>query len=158
METGIRVGDVMSRSLVTIGEDASIFDVAKVMKRRDVGSVLVKDPKGIIYGIVTERDLVWKALGTGKLKAKAKNVASKPLLSIPISADLREAASLMGKRSRKRLVVTRDSKIVGILSEKDIVNISPSLYDLIAEEQKAGFKPEYLERIREAAKSTFLVD
>lgn len=156
METGIRVADVMSRSLVTIQENASIFDAAKVMKRRGVGSLLVKDPKGKIYGILTERDLSWKALALGRTRSKVRELASKPLLTIPEGADLSEAARLMGKRGKKRLVVTRDSKIVGVISDKDIVRLSPSLYDLIAEEQRTGFKPEYRRSVEEARKAALL--
>ena len=158
METGIRVGDVMTRSLVMIKEDASIFDIAKLMKKRAVGSVLVKDKAGKVYGIVTERDLVWKVLAVGKTKADAKSLASKPLLCLSEKADISEAARLMGKRNRKRLVITRDSKIVGVLSEKDVIKLSPSLYDLIVEEQRSGFKPEYRKQVEEARKATLLPD
>lgn len=146
----------MSRSLVTIGEDATIYDAARVMKRRGVGSVLVKDSKGKIWGIVTERDLAWKALATGKTKAKVKAMASKPLLTISEGADITEAARQMGKRGRKRLVVTRDGKIVGLLSDKDVIKLSPALYDLIAEEERTGFRPEYRGQVEEARKATLL--
>lgn len=150
------MGDVMTRSLVTIGDDASIFEIARLMKRRGVGSVLVKDKKGRIYGIVTERDMAWKALARGITRANAKALASKPLLSIREGADLGDAARLMGKRNKKRLVVTRDSRIVGMLTDKDIVAIAPSLYDLIAEEQKTGFQPEYRKQVETARKSALL--
>lgn len=156
METGIRVSDVMARSLVTIQENASIFDAAKVMRRRKVGSLLVKDAKGKIFGIMTERDLAWKALAIGNTRLKVKGIASKPLVSIPEGSDLSEAARLMGKRGLKRLVVKRDGAIVGLVSDKDIVNISPMLYDLIAEQERAGFKPEYRKQIEEARKGTVM--
>jgi len=146
----------MSRSLVTIKEDASIFDVARLMRRRKVGSLLVKDAKGVIGSIVTERDLVWKALAKGDTRSKVKAIASRPLVSVPESVDLADAARRMGKSDYKRLVVTKDSKIVGVLSERDILRLSPSLYDLIAEEERTGFNPERREETESARKSAIL--
>jgi len=139
MQTGIKVGDCMKTSLVTVSEGASLSDAAALMRDKKVGSLLVKDASNKIYGLVSERDFVVKALAGKKFDAKVKDLASKPLISVSAEADLSEAARLMGDNDVKRLVVTTDKKIVGILSQKDVIRISPSLYDLIAE--KSNVKP-----------------
>lgn len=138
METGIKVGDCMKTSLVTIGEDASIIEAARKMKQSDVGSLLVEDKNKRVYGILTSDDVVHKAVSAEKTAEPVKNFASKPLVGIKVDADLRDAAKLMGEKNVKRLVVfkTDGKSIAGIISQKDIVRISPSLYDLIAERER----------------------
>jgi CBS domain-containing protein len=134
METGIKVGDIMKTSLVTVNESATIQEAAKMMKSKDIGSLLVKDKNKRIYGILTDRDLVEKAIAKGlKSNFKIATLVSKPLVGISPDSDISEAAKLMGNEDLRRLVVLREGKLIGILSEKDIVKISPSLYDLIAE-------------------------
>lgn len=136
MDTGIKVGDCMKTSLITISEEASVYDAAIKMKEKDVGTLLVTDAAKKIYGIITDEDLVKKAVAPRKMDARIKDIVSKPLLGISPEADISEAAKTMGLKNVKRLVVFKGSKVAGIISEKDIVHISPSLYDLIAEKER----------------------
>lgn len=136
MDTGIKVGDCMKTELATISESASIYDAAEKMTRQDVGCLVVTNDRDKIYALITDEDLVRKALAKKKLDLKVKDVASKPLIGLPPEADLTEAAKLMGKKRVKRLVIFRDRDVVGIISARDIVDLSPSLYDLIAERER----------------------
>ena len=141
METGIKVGDIMKTRLISITENSTIQQAAKIMKSKDVGSVLVTDKSKHIYGILTDMDLVEKALAKGlRLNTSIKTMVSKPLIGIDPSEDLSEAARLMGNEDLRRLVVFKEGKVVGILSENDIVKISPSLYDIIAEKVEGHLK------------------
>ncbi len=134
METGIKVGDIMKTSLITIADTSTVQQAAKIMKSHRVGSLLVNDKNRKIYAILTDRDLVEKAIAKGlKSNGTIAKLVSKPLVGIEPDADISEAAKLMGNEDLRRLVVLKEGKVVGILSEKDIVKISPSLYDLIAE-------------------------
>lgn len=135
MDTGIKVGDCMKTVLVTISESASIVDAAKKMKARAVGSLLVLDSNDKTYAIITESNIVKKALAEGKLDGKVKDFASFPLVTISVGSDVSEAAKLMGAKNVRRLVVIAEGKIVGIVSQKDVIRISPALYDLIAEKE-----------------------
>ena len=81
MDTGIKVGDCMKALLVTISYNDTVEKAAKLMKKNDLGSVLVADGKKI-EAIVTEGDIVRKAVAVGKLDVPIKKVASKPLLTI----------------------------------------------------------------------------
>lgn len=156
METGVKVGDCMQRALATIGGDASVSVAAKAMKAKKVGSLLVVDAKKNPFAIITERDLVWKALAKGKTGTKVRLVASRPLIGIAPGADISDAAKKMRDKDVKRLVVADEGKVIGIISEKDMVRISPSLFDLIYEEEKAGWKPEYAGRIAKAKRALVL--
>lgn len=136
-ETGIRVGDCMKSPIITVADSASVYEVAKKMKENKVGSLVVVDKKGTPYGVITTTDLVYRVLAK-KRTGKAKAFASKPLITIASNADLSEAAKLMRDRGVKRLVVLKGDKPIGIISQRDIVRISPSLYDLIAERKHYG--------------------
>ncbi|MFH0971218.1 MAG: CBS domain-containing protein [Candidatus Micrarchaeota archaeon] len=141
METGIKVGDIMKTSLITIPDTATVEEAAKIMTSKRIGSVLVFDKSKQIYGILTDRDLVEKAIAKGlKNSMTISKFVSKPLIGIEPDSDISEAAKLMGNEDLRRLVVFKSGKVVGILSEKDIVKISPSLYDLIAEKIEGHIK------------------
>lgn len=122
----------MKTNLATISGDASVADAASQMAALNVGSLLVCSPSGAIDAIVTERDLVRKSLASGNVGAKVVEVASSPLLKIDAGADISAAAEAMGAKKVKRLVVEQDGKLKGIISQVDIIRITPSLYDLIA--------------------------
>ena len=156
MLTGVKVGDCMQQSLAVINGDASVSDAAKAMKAKKVGSLLVIDSKKNPFAIITERDIVWKAVAKGKTGQKVRAFASRPLIRISAGADISEAAKVMRDKDVKRLVVADEGKVIGIISEKDMVRISPSLFDLIYEEEKAGWKPEYATRIAKAKRALVL--
>lgn len=127
----------MKTTLVTIKDDATVFDAAKKMKENKVGSLIVLNSKNNKpYGIVTNDDIVWRCVAKKRMDCRVKDIASKPLLGTNPDADLRDAAKLMGSENVKRLVVFNGNEVVGIISSKDIIAISPSLYDLIAEKSK----------------------
>ncbi|MFH1246928.1 MAG: CBS domain-containing protein [Candidatus Micrarchaeota archaeon] len=139
METGIKVGDCMRTSLVTVPESTSVVEAAKKMAETGVGSLLVTNEKGI-YGIVTERDFVLKSLALGKINSKVREICTKMLITIPVNEDISLAAKLMGEKNIKRIVVTSNGKIVGLVSQKDLISVAPSLYDYISDDKSTYAK------------------
>lgn len=146
----------MKRRLVTIGDTANVFGAAAKMKTNNVSSLLVTGKGGKIESIITAKDLVYKSLARKNTRLKVRDLASKPLKGIESSADLTDAAKTFRNVGVKHLVVYDNGKIVGMISERDVVSLSPSLYDLIAEEQKAGFFPEFRAKIKEAKNKLLL--
>jgi len=134
MKTGIRVSDAMTSSMITIGEDESIMNCAKLMIKEGVGSLVVVDEKKLL-GIVTERDMLNKVL------AKDNNIKKTPVSSImtkkPIYAnpdlDLYDAMVLMRLENIRRLPVVDKGEVIGLLTHRDILSIQPELYDLVIE-------------------------
>ncbi len=123
----------MKTALVTIDENASVYDAAALMKKKNVSGLFVTNAKGEVHAMITDADIVKRAVAPKKMNVKIKDVASKPLIGIDASRDISEAAKLMGTRDVKRLVVFKQKQVAGIISVKDIIRISPSLYDLVAE-------------------------
>lgn len=69
----------MSKNVISVTREASIIEVAKLMEKYNVGSIVVADKKKA-EGIITERDIVRKLIGKGKetTKAKASDAMSSP--------------------------------------------------------------------------------
>lgn len=140
MGSEIKVGDVMSKNVISVARDASIMEVAKLMEKYNVGSIVVADKKKA-EGIITERDIVRKLVGKGKdtAKAKASDAMSSPLKVITAEASLETAAKAMREYRIKRLpVINEKNELIGLISEGDIMRIFPSVVDLLEERAEVG--------------------
>lgn len=92
-------------------------------------------------GIITERDIIHKALAKGKdpLKTAVEEIMSKPLRVIKPGTSIEEAAKAMRENKIKRLpVVDEENELIGIISEADIMRIFPFVVDLIEEKASIG--------------------
>ena len=110
---------IMNKNLIIL-TDSSLEDIAKAMKRYDVGMVIIKE-NNKIKGIITDRDIVTKILANKD--NKIKEYLTTNLVSIDINSDMNEAIDLMKKHKIKRLLVKKDNKLVGVLSLSDLLNI-----------------------------------
>ncbi len=137
METGIKVKDVMARGVVTANPNDTVKKACQVMAKHDLSGITVFE-KGKVVGMLTQGDLISMiAKGIDPSKTKVGEVMGKKLLSIDPFVDISEAAKLMVKSGVKRLPVLREGKLVGIITQTDIVRISPSVYDLVYDKAKA---------------------
>lgn len=133
----IKLKDIMTKKLITVDENETIKDAAKKMKR--ISSLLVKR-KNKIYGIITDTDIVKRVVAKGldPKKVKVKEVVSTPLITLDENEDVRKASYIMTKRGIKRIVVTRNGRIVGIVTATDIARYVPDYFDLIEIGKKYG--------------------
>jgi CBS domain-containing protein len=118
----IEVKYLMSSPVVTILKNETLDEVAKVMSKKHLGSIVVIDPKGKPLGIITERDIVNRLTAMNLLprKVKAEEVMSQPLITIASDKDTKEAAKSMNEHKIRRLLVMEKGKIIGIITSKDI--------------------------------------
>lgn len=123
METAIPVRDVMTRPVFTADADIDVLTAAKRMALANVGCLIVVSGEKPI-GILTERDLVKKivAKAADPQMVLVGDVMSSPLVTISPEANLRDAASLMLKSRIKRLPVTSNGRLVGIITDTDLVS------------------------------------
>ncbi|MEM5820999.1 MAG: CBS domain-containing protein [Candidatus Aenigmatarchaeota archaeon] len=126
----VKLKDIMTTKLQTIDENKSVYEAAKKMKK--VSSLLVKR-RGKIYGIITDTDIVKRVVAKGldPKKVKVKDIVSTPLITLDENEDVRKASYVMMKRGIKRIVVTRNGKVVGIVTATDIARHVPNYLDLI---------------------------
>lgn len=109
---------IMSKNLIVLN-DSNLEDIAKAMKRYDVGMVIINE-NNKIKGIITDRDIVTKILANKD--NKIKEYLTTNLVSIDINSDIKEAIDLMKKHKIKRLLVKKNNKLVGVLSLSDLLN------------------------------------
>jgi len=124
MVLDVKVDSVARRDLVTIDEDASIALAAKLMRDRNLGSLVVTG-KGLPVGIVTERDML-RVLADARdpRSTKVKDIASSPGVSIDHDRSLNQAIDLMNRRRVRRMLVTENGKIVGIFTQRDVLGLN----------------------------------
>lgn len=147
MKTGYKVCDAMTRKPVIVSPDATIEECAKVMEKENVGSLLVKNG-GALGGIITDQDIVRKiiAKGDNPKTTKVSQYMTKKLVTISPEKDIFEAISIMAELSLKQLPVLDGSKMLGLLTQKDVLKIEPELFDLLVD--KLVIKEEESKPIR----------
>jgi signal-transduction protein with cAMP-binding, CBS, and nucleotidyltransferase domain len=120
------VSEIMSaKQIVTAVADTgkSAQDIAQMMVKEKVGSVIIIDKKGIPIGIVTERDIVTRVClkDVAASRIKLEEIMSTPLISVMSYDSIDTASRIMIKNNIKRLaVLEEDNRIVGLLSVTDI--------------------------------------
>ena len=137
-KTGVQVKDVMSSPVKTVLEHDSVEQAAKKMIANDLGSIIVTDAKGNPVGIITERDIVDRVVAENRVprSVKAEATMSRPVRITTPEADIKEAAESMRDHNIRRLVVMEGGKMIGIISSKDIVQITPALLEMISEKTR----------------------
>lgn len=127
----------MKNKIVISPTDATVKDIANLMKKHDIGSVIITDAEDErnAVGIITERDIVWKIIAKGKsYDTYSEEIMSKPIRVIRIDTTLEDASNIMRKYDIKRLPVVNSKKeLVGIVSETDITRVFPSVIDIVEE-------------------------
>lgn len=130
----------MTRPVITAKESDSTADVAKLMAKHNIGCVLVSGKKGETIGIITERDIVQRIAAKNLMPSKVTvgESMSKPVVTIKAGANVTDAAKLMNQKKIRRLAVMEDGKLTGILTMKDILEVTPAIIDLASEKSQAG--------------------
>ncbi|MGQ9542560.1 MAG: CBS domain-containing protein [Candidatus Bathyarchaeia archaeon] len=130
--------DVMSSPVVTVMEDEYVVKAAQLMDSHRIGGVIVVDGKNKPVGIITERDLATRVVARNLQPANVKvsEVMSKPLATIDGEASIREVAKKMSKLEIRRLAVLSRGELVGIVTSKDILNVTPALIDILWEKSR----------------------
>lgn len=114
----MKINDLMTKKLIVCDYDDTVLFVSNLMKQYDVGFILVmKDKK--LRGVVTDRDLVCNLAEDVTI---IDGYITKNVISIDENEDVKEALNLMKNNKIKRLVITNDNKITGVLSLSDLLN------------------------------------
>lgn len=117
----LKVRDVMTPHPVTLPSSASLSDAARVMRDSDIGTVVVHDGNKLC-GIVTDRDMVIRAIAEGKdpRKVKLDEICSHDVSGLSPDDDLDRAIATMKARAVRRLLVIDGSETLGIVSLGDL--------------------------------------
>ncbi len=117
----MQLREIMTAGVITAGEGEEVRAVARMMRDRSVGSVVICDPEGAPAAMITDRDVTVRvAAGDLDLSAPAGQHASRPLISGTPEMDLEEAAALMVQHRIRRLPVVQAGELAGIVTLDDI--------------------------------------
>lgn len=117
-----RVSEVMTKDVIhSVSSKASVEDAAKKMTQVRRGCLVIVE-KGNLVGIVTERDIVRKAIAQGlsPQQTLVSEIMSKPVISVGPEALVSDAARVMGDNQIRRLPITKGTEVVGILTVTDL--------------------------------------
>ena len=117
--------DVMTKDVVTCTPENTIAEVARLMKTEDIGPGLILDNEQskTLVGIVTDRDIVVKAIADGKdvKTTRVGDVMSKKLVTCRADDDVDVAMKSMAQFQLRRIpVVGENMKLLGIISQADV--------------------------------------
>ncbi|WP_454062730.1 CBS domain-containing protein [Candidatus Nitrospira salsa] len=115
------VGQLMTKDVSRISEDASIHEAANLMQKQRIGSLLVQ--KGQDYsGIITETDIVRGVAEQRDMsQLTVQALMSSPIITVNRTLSPQYARDLMADRHIRHLAVTEDDKIVGVISVRDLL-------------------------------------
>ncbi len=135
----ILVREVMSSKPRKGRPDMTVKEAAALMLREGVGSLVILED-GEPVGILTERDLLYKVVAVGKIpsRTRVENVMSSPVITVSPDSSVSVAAKRMSDLHMRRLPVVEDGKLIGMLTEKDMLRLSPSLIELTREWSRIG--------------------
>lgn len=116
------VSQIMTKRPKSVGPSTSVSGAAKAMRAARVGSLFVKKGKQLV-GIVTDTDIVRRAVATGKPLGKltVEKIMTKPICTIEGSQSVDDAQDMMGDLGVRHLAVTQGGEIVGVLSVRDVL-------------------------------------
>ena len=132
------IKNIMTKNVLSMKKDDLIVEAAKKMAKRKVSCVVVTNDDKIPIGIITERDITRKLVAKGipYSNIALDKIMTKPLKTIEDNVDFLYANDIMRKYKIRRLPVVHNRKLIGIVTQTDILNSSVRFIDKISEELK----------------------
>ncbi len=122
MKISILVKDIMSTALISVDITTPVFQIAKMMQLGEIGAILVKENEAHV-GIITDRDFATKITAkTLPFDTPVKKIMSSPLITINHDEPISAAAEMMSSKKIRKLAVSDNGNIVGLITSTDLVN------------------------------------
>ncbi len=138
--------DIMVSDPVTVNPETTVYQIARMMAEKNIGSVIVVENNKVV-GIVTEEDLIRRVLAEGRdpNRTRAGDIMSRPVVHVSPDTEVKEVALLMARLGIGHIPVIDGNKLVGIIAEYDIIRLTPDLIELLYVKGKLGSPPVELE-------------
>jgi CBS domain-containing protein len=118
-----KIRDVMTKQVFSVPESASIREVARLMRDERIGDVLVTDAEGKLCGIITDRDVVVRAVadeGNDLDALRAKDICTAACVTLDPNAGIEDAVKLMRDKAIRRIPVVENEQPIGIVTIGDL--------------------------------------
>jgi CBS domain-containing protein len=136
----VLVREVMTEFLVTASPEASVREIACLMRERNVGSVvLVREGRPV--GFITDRDIALSVVGDGcSPDDSVTDHASSPVITAEPDMDVEEAGERMMRQGVRRLVVVTGGSLAGVITLNDLTSrgLVPELPARVTRSRRRG--------------------
>lgn len=118
----MKVSELMTDSTVSVTPEESAGLAARLLSRHNIGSLPVCDENGRVHGVITDRDIVTRCVAAGDdpENTPVGDLMTRGVISVNPGEDAERAAELMGRGQVRRLPVTENGRLVGMISLGDI--------------------------------------
>ncbi|MFW6133861.1 MAG: CBS domain-containing protein [Planctomycetota bacterium] len=108
---------------ITVYADDYVPKAIQKMRHHRIGCVMVTDHFGKLEGVLSERDLLFRGVTASRLRAseQVRRIMSRANVICGLDTSLEEVGALMGRHDVRHLPVTRDRRLVGVLSMRDML-------------------------------------
>ena len=127
----MKVRDIMTNTVIGIGAEESVEVAARQLAHYNIGALPVLSQDGKVCGMVTDRDLVIRCVASGQAPANTtvRQVMTKQVVSAQPDMEASVAAHLMGRQQVRRLPVTENGRLCGMVSLGDLASREQSVMD-----------------------------
>ena len=117
-----KIRDVMTADPVSLPTGSTLVDAARAMRDSDIGDVIVLDDDGQVCGIVTDRDIVIRALAEGREASSTKlgDICTRDPATLSSEDSVADAIRLMSGKAVRRVPVVDAGRPVGIVTIGDL--------------------------------------
>ncbi len=125
LATETHVNQIMQTDLVTVTSKTNLFEAASLMEEQNVGTVLVVGEQSKLLGMVTDRQIVTRAIAHKRdlYTTTCEEIMTKWPMSIFPETTCKEALDIMGDYGYRRLPIEESGKLVGIISISDLAPV-----------------------------------
>jgi len=149
----MKIKELMTKKVITAKKDDKISRVAELMSDFDIGFVVVINESREVLGVVTDRDIVIRAISRSNFEATVDDVMTHASVEINNNSNSTRALEMMGEYQIRRLVVTNDEKkLVGVVSIADLARgkytnklVNETLYEISIPNPQKDKPLKYLE-------------
>jgi len=127
----MKVKDIMTKKVIGVSPEESVEVAARTLTRHNVGALPVCTADGRLCGMVTDRDLVIRCVAAGRSAAetRVRQVMTSRIASAQPDMEVGVAAHLMGRCQVRRLPVTENGKLCGMVTLGDMARFEESVMD-----------------------------
>jgi CBS domain-containing protein len=141
----MNVEELMIKNVVKVNPDTLVEEAVRIMNANEIGCLIISE-NGKPVGIITERDLLKRVLEQGRSPRtiKVAEIMSKPVIYGDSQMELEDAARLMFRKKVKKLPITRDGELVGLITLTDLArtaHIDQKMMNVIRELKDGGWLP-----------------
>ncbi len=117
-----QVGEIATRKVITVREEATIQEAAQIMAKSKISSLVIVNDKELPVGIVTDRDLREKVVAKGRnVSEPVKDIMSLPLIRVDYRDYCFEAVLKMIRHNVHHILVIKDGNLEGVLTNHDLM-------------------------------------